>query len=117
MRRLFLAAVFAGLLLWADLPTRSPYPGHVRARLAIRDERGRATGVRLRITGVERGEYRAPLGHLSQVDPSRRMSGDLILGDDDTSPRRLHAYVYDGAAIDLAPGEYRVEARKGYEYA
>lgn len=117
MRRLLLAACFAGLLVWADLPTRSPYPGQVRARLDIRDERGRASGVRLRITGAERGEYRAPLGHPPQIDQSRRMSVDLILGDGETSPRRLYAYFSDGAEIDLPPGEYRVEARKGYEYA
>ena len=45
------------------------------------------------------------------------MSGDLILGDDETSPRRMHALVYDGAEIDLPPGDYRVDARKGLEYA
>ncbi len=44
------------------------------------------------------------------------MSGDLILGDDSTSPRELHAYVYDGAEIDLPPGRYRLQARKGLDY-
>ncbi len=116
MRRLLIASLFAGLLIFADLPTRSPFPGQVRVRLAIRDEAGRATGVRLRVTDAK-GAYWAPLGHLSQVDQSRRMSGDLILGDDETSPRRLYAYAYDRAEIDLAPGMYRVEARKGLEYA
>jgi hypothetical protein len=116
MRRLLLASLFAGLLIFADLPTRSPFPGQVRVRLSIRDEAGRATGVRLRVTDA-RGIYWAPLGHLSQVDQSRRMSGDLILGDDETSPRRMHAYVYDRAEIDVPPGTYRVEARKGLEYA
>lgn len=115
MRRLFVASLFAALLTFADLPTRSPLPGHVRARFSIRDERGRATGVRLRLTGPA-GSYWAPLGHLSQMDPSRRMSGDLILGDDETSPRQLWAYTYDGAEIDLPPGRYRIEARKGLEY-
>jgi hypothetical protein len=116
MHRLLIASLFAGLLIFADLPTRSPFPGQVRVRLAIRDEVGRATGVRLRVTDAK-GIYWAPLGHLSQVDQSRRMSGDLILGDDETSPRRLHAYVYDGAEMDLPPGRYRIEARKGLEYA
>ena len=116
MRRVLLASLFAALLIFADLPTRSPFPGQVRAKLAIRDEAGRATGVRLRITDTK-GVYWAPLGHLSQVDQSRRMSGDLILGDDETSPRRLYAYVYDGAEVDLPPGSYRLEARKGLEYA
>ena len=116
MRRLMIASLFAGLLIFADLPTRSPFPGQVRVRLAIRDEAGRATGVRLRVTD-SKGMYWAPLGHLPQVDQTRRMSGDLILGDDETSPRRLHAYVYDGAEIDLPPGSYRVEARKGLEYS
>ena len=116
MRRLTIASLFAGLLIFADLPTRSPFPGQVRVRLAIRDEAGLATGVRLRVTD-SKGIYWAALGHLPQVDQTRRMSGDLILGDDETSPRRLHAYVYDGAEIDLPPGSYRVEARKGLEYS
>ena len=115
MRRLLIASFFAGLLIFADLPTRSPVPGQMRVRLAIRDEAGRATGVRLRVTDAK-GVYWAALGHLSQIDQSRRMSGDLILGDDETSPRRLHSYVYDGAEIDLPPGEYRIEARRGLEY-
>lgn len=115
MRRLFVASLFAALLIFADLPTRSPLPGQMRTRLSIRDEHGRATGVRLRLTDSA-GAYWAPLGHLSQIDQSRRMSGDLILGDDETSPRQLFAYAYDGAQIDLKPGPYRMEARKGLEY-
>ena len=116
MSRLMIASLFAGLLTFADLPTRSPFPGQVRVRFAIRDEASRATGVRLRVTDKS-GVYWAPLGRLSQVDQSRRMSGDLILGDDETSPRRLYAYLYDGAEMDLPPGSYRLEARKGLEYA
>ena len=115
MPRILVALLFGGLLIFADLPTRSPFPGQVRVKLAIRDEAGRATGVRLRVTDAA-GVYWAPLGHLSQVDQGRRMSGDLILGDDETSPRRLHAYVRDGAELDVPPGRYRVEARKGLEY-
>jgi len=115
LQRMPLAAGFLGLLVYADLPTRSPFPGHVRAKLAIRDEAGRPSGVRLRVTN-DQGEYFAPLGHLSQIDATRRMSGDLMLGDDETSPRRLYAYVYDGHEIDLPPGYYTFEARKGYEF-
>jgi hypothetical protein len=115
MKRTALAVIFVTILGLADRPTRTPFPGHIRAKLSIVDERGQPTGVRLRITNAA-GEYFAPLGHLTQPDGSRRMSGDLILGDDETSPRRLHAYVYDGAEIDLPPGTYRMEARKGHEY-
>jgi hypothetical protein len=44
------------------------------------------------------------------------MAGDLILGDGKETPLTLYALVYDGAQIDLPPGRYRLEARKGYEY-
>jgi hypothetical protein len=115
MRRALLASLFIAMLVLADRPTRTPFPGEIRARLSIVDERGQPTGVRLRVTNSA-GDYFAPLGHLSQTDTTRRSAGDLILGDDNTSPRRLYAYVYDGAEIDLPPGEYRVEARKGLEY-
>ncbi|MFN7923201.1 MAG: CehA/McbA family metallohydrolase [Bryobacteraceae bacterium] len=115
MRRTLLASAFAGLLLFADLPTRSPYPGFVRLKFSIRDEAGRATAARVRITDAK-GEYWAPLGHLPQPDQSRRTAGDLILGDDETSPRRLYAYVYDGHQIDLPPGDYTLDASKGLDY-
>ncbi|MBI3680198.1 MAG: CehA/McbA family metallohydrolase [Acidobacteria bacterium] len=116
MKRTFLAVLFAGLLSLAQFPTREPYPGHARVRIEIRDQDGRPTGVRLRVTNAS-GEYFAPLGHLPQPDPARRMSGDLILGDGDASPLELHAYLYDGHAIDLPAGRYIFEARKGFEYA
>ena len=114
--RLGVFLLFSGLLLLADLPTRRPYPGHARVKLQVRTENGTPTGVRLRVTN-QAGDYFAPLGHLSQPDPARRMSGDLILGDGETSPLELHAYVYDGAEIDLPPGNYTFHARKGFEYA
>ncbi len=69
----------------------------------------------MRVTN-ESGEAFAPLGHLPRPDPSRRMSGDLILGDGDSSPLEVHAYVYDGHQIDLRPGKYTFQARKGFEY-
>lgn len=114
-KRIVLASAFCSLLVYADLPTRQPYPGHARVKLVIRAANGRPTGVRLRVTDAA-GEYFAPLGHLPFVDTSRRTAGDLILGDDETSPRELHALVYDGAEIDLPPGEYTFTARKGFEY-
>lgn len=114
-RRLLAAAGFSALLVLADLPTRQPYPNHVRIRLAIRDEEGRPTGLRLRVTDAA-GRYYAPLGHLPLVDLSRRTAGDLILGDDKETPRELHALVYDGALIDLPPGDYTFAASKGLEY-
>jgi len=113
--RAILAAAFLSALLIAQRPASSPFPGHVRARFSILDEQKGPTGVRLRITNPQ-GEYFAPLGHLSQVDTSRRSAGDLILGDDETSPRRLYAYVYDGAEIDLPHGRYSLEATKGPDY-
>jgi hypothetical protein len=115
VKRALIAAIFAALLVWAQLPTREPYPGHARVRIEIRDEAGRPTGVRLRVTN-ESGEAFAPLGHLPRPDPGRRMSGDLILGDGDASPLEVHAYVYDGHQIDLPPGKYTFYARKGFEY-
>lgn len=115
MKRFALLAVFAGLLLVAQYPTRDPYPGHARVTIQIRDEQGRPAGVRLRVTN-QAGDYFAPLGHLSMADTTRRMSGDLILGDGDTSLLELHAYVYDRHPIDLPPGRYTFHARKGFEY-
>ncbi|MBI3209502.1 MAG: CehA/McbA family metallohydrolase [Candidatus Solibacter usitatus] len=109
MKRAFIAAAFAALLLIAQ------YPGESRVRLEVRDAAGRPAGVRLRVTN-EAGEYFAPLGHLSQPDPQKRMSGDLLLGDNDTAPYELYAYVYDGQLIDLPFGNYRFHARKGFEY-
>jgi hypothetical protein len=114
-KRLFIAAGFCGLLVFADLPTRQPYPGNARVKLAIRTPDDRPTGLRLRITDAE-GNYHAPLGHLPQIDTSRRTAGDLILGDDEITPRELWALVYDGAEIDLPRGEYNFVARKGFEY-
>lgn len=115
MKRALLASLFGALLLLAQFPTRQPYPGQARVTLRIRDAAGVAAGVRLRVTNVA-GEYFAPLGHLPQPDPSRRMSGDLLLGDGETSPLEVHAYVYDGQQIDLPPGRYTFAARKGFEY-
>lgn len=114
-RRLLAAAAFSALLVLADLPTRRPYPNHVRLRLDIRDEDGRPTGLRLRVTDAA-GRYFAPLGHLPLVDLTRRSAGDLILGDDQETPRELHALVYNGALIDLVPGDYTFAAGKGLEY-
>lgn len=116
MRRLGLILAFGSLLLLAQFPTRDAYPGHARVSIDVRDESGAATGVRLRVTN-QAGDYFAPLGHLALPDPTRRMSGDLILGDGETSLLELHAYVYDGAQIDLPPGRYTFHARKGFEYA
>ena len=113
--RFVLVAGCCGLLVFADLPTRKPYPGHARVTLSIRTDSGRPTGARLRVTNAA-GEYFAPLGHLPVVDSSRRTAGDLILGDDEKTPREVHALVYDGAQIDLPLGEYRFVTRKGFEY-
>lgn len=116
MLRALLVTLFAALLLLAQFPTREPYPGQSRVRLSIFDADGKPAGVRLRVTNSA-GDYFAPLGHLPLPDPSRRMSGDLLLGDAETSLLELHAYVYDNAEIDLPPGRYTFHARKGFEYA
>jgi hypothetical protein len=115
MKRLLIVTAFASLLVYADLPTRRAFPGQTRVRLSMRDEAGRPTGVRLRVTNAA-GEYYAPLGHLPMPDRARRPANDLILGDGDQIPLELHALVYDGAEIDLPPGRYRFAARKGLEY-
>ena len=115
LKRILLAAACCCLLVFADLPTRQPLAGHARIKLSVRASDGRPTGLRLRVTNAS-GEYFAPLGHLPQVDTSRRTAGDVILGDDETAPRELWALVYDGAEIDLPPGEYTFTARKGFEY-
>lgn len=110
---------FAALLglaaLFADLPTRQPFPGHARVTLSIQKEGGKPTGARIRVTNAA-GEYFAPLGHLPAPDRTRRSAGDLILGDGEQSPLEMHALVYDGARIDLPPGRYTIQARKGLEY-
>lgn len=116
MKRTLLAAIFGALLIFADLPTRSPFPGQARVKLSIRTEDHTPTGVRLRVTNSA-GDYFAPLGHLPVPDPTRRSAGDLILGDGTETPLELHALVYDGAEIDLPPGRYKFTARKGLEYA
>lgn len=116
MKRLLWGAVFVSLLALAQFPTREPYAGHARLRIEVRDADGRTTGSRLRVTNTA-GEYFAPLGHLPRPDRTRRSFGDLILGDDETSPAQVHAYVYEGALIDLPPGRYSIEAAKGFEYA
>jgi hypothetical protein len=115
MRRFLLALLFTGLLLIAQFPTREAYPGQARVRIEVRGPDAKPTGVRLRVTN-EKGEYFAPLGHLPLPDPTRRMSGDLILGDGDAAPLEVHAYVYDGRLIDLPPGRYTFAARKGFEF-
>ena len=50
MRRLLIASLFAGLLIFADLPTRSPFPGKCGSGCRSATKSGRATGVRLRVT-------------------------------------------------------------------
>ncbi len=94
------------LLLLAIGPTDS------RVRLAIHDEAGKPTGVRLRVTDGA-GIYFAPLGHQPIADRNHKTPGDLLLGD---GPFELHAYVYNGVEIDLPPGRYLFAARKGFEY-
>ncbi len=113
--RLALLLSFGSLLVWSDIATRRPLPGLARITLSIVTETGRPTGARIRLTNTA-GEYFAPLGHLTKPDISRRTAGDLILGDGKDTPLTLYALVYDGALIDLPPGRYLVEARKGYEY-
>ena len=115
MKRSGLIAIFAALLIYADLPSRQPLPGFSRVKLKIQDGLGKPTGVRLRVTNAA-GDYFAPLGHLPQPDPDRRSAGDLILGDGTETPLELHAEVYDGTEIDLPPGRYTFAARKGLEY-
>jgi hypothetical protein len=109
-----LAIAFAGLALLAQRETEKPFPGQSRVRLSIRATTG-PTGVRLRVTNAG-GQYFAPLGHLPTPDGTRRMAGDVILGDGDESPLEVHALVYDGAEIDLPFGRYTFAARKGLEY-
>lgn len=116
VRRILAASAFTALLVYAQFPTRQAYPGQTRVRLNIRTAGGSPAGARLRVLD-NGGAYFAPLGHLSQPDPTRRMSGDVILGDGDTSLLELHAYVYDGTEIDLPPGRYTFHLRKGFEYA
>lgn len=115
MRRASLFTVFLALLALAQFPTRDAFPGFARVTLKITDENGKSAGIRLRVTNSS-GDYFAPLGHLPIPDPTKRMSGDLLLGDGDTSLLEMHAYVYDGQQIDLPPGQYTVQARKGFEY-
>ncbi len=113
-RTLFLI-LFCALLAFSDYATRQPMPGFARVTLRIRNEKNEATGLRLRVTNAA-GEYYAPLGHLPKPDLSRRNSNDLILGDDMTTPRQMHALVYDGAEIDVPVGRYNLHANKGFEY-
>ena len=87
-----------------------------RVRIQVRDEKGRATGVRLRVLDAG-GRPVTPLGHMAVPDPTSRSAGDVILGDGDVTPFEVHALVYDGAEIDLPPGHYTLMARKGFEYA
>ncbi len=86
-------------------------PTESRVRLSIR-EAGKPTGIRLRVTDGA-GIYFAPLGHQPIAERNHKTPGDLLLGD---GPFELHAYVYDGAEIDLPPGRYLFAARKGFEY-
>jgi len=114
-KRLTLLSVFASLLVYADHASRQPFPGNARIKILVRTESGKPTGVRLRVTNAA-GEYFAPLGHLPVPRPASRSAGDLILGDGEKSPFELHALVYDGAEIDLPPGDYTFHATKGFEY-
>ena len=84
-------------------------------RIHVENQSGDSTGIRLRVVNSA-GDYFAPLGHLPSPDTTKRMAGDVILGDGDTSPLELHAYVYDNTEIDLPPGRYTFQARKGLEY-
>ncbi len=97
------------------LPSRQPYPGEARVTLAIHDERGRSTGLRLRVTDAA-GNYFPPLGHLPLPDKNSRGATDVILGDGEDTAFEVHALVYNGAQIDLPPGRYTFVARKGFEY-
>ncbi|MBI3472176.1 MAG: CehA/McbA family metallohydrolase [Candidatus Solibacter usitatus] len=110
-----MASAFVALLVWADLPTRKPFPGHARVKLSIHGPDGRPTGLRLRVTNAA-GDYFAPLGHLPVPDATKRSAGDVILGDGGLAPLELHALVYNGAQIDLPPGRYTFAARRGLEY-
>ena len=114
-KRTAILICFCALLAFADYATRQPMPGFSRVTLRIRNERNEPTGLRLRVTNAA-GEYYAPLGHLPKPDLSRRNSNDLILGDDVSVPRQVHALVYDGAEIDLPVGRYTLHANKGFEY-
>ena len=114
-KRLALLSVFASLLVYADHASRQPFPGSARVKIQIRTESGKPTGVRLRVTNAA-GEYFAPLGHLPMPSQTNRAAGNLILGDGEKSPFELHALVYDGAEIDLPPGDYTFHATKGFEY-
>ena len=114
-KRTLILILFCALLAFSDYATRQPMPGFARVTLRIRNEKNEATGLRLRVTNAA-GEYYAPLGHLPKPDLSRRNSNDLILGDDITTPRQMHALVYDGAKIDVPVGRYNLHANKGFEY-
>jgi hypothetical protein len=115
LKRIALLLSFAGLLIYADIASRRPFPGNARVRISVHADAGRTTGLRLRITNAA-GEYFAPLGHLTAPNPGARNANDLILGDNKDTPLTLYALVYDGAQIDLPPGRYHLEARHGYEY-
>jgi len=115
MRRAFFCILFVSLAIYADLATRRPFPGRARVRIEVRTETGHPTGVRLRITNAA-GAYFPPLGHLPVPNAGARSAGDLVLGDNKTTPLTLYALVYEGAQVDLPPGRYHVEARHGYEY-
>jgi hypothetical protein len=115
MKRIALLLSSAVLLIYADIAARRPLPGFARVRISVRTDHGSSTGVRIRIVN-DKGEYFAPLGHLPVPNPGARNANDLILGDNKTSPFTLYALLYDGALVDLPPGNYHVEARHGYEY-
>ena len=94
-KRYLLLPLFSALIIYADLATRQPPPGHARITLRIRSKNSEPTGLRLRVTNTA-GDYFAPLGHLPMPDVTRRNSNDLILGDGEETPLQLHALVYDG---------------------
>jgi hypothetical protein len=112
--RVLILFLFCALLAFSDYATLQPLPGFARVTLRIRNEKNETTGLRRRVTNAA-GEYYAPLGHLPKPDLSRRDSNDLILGDV-TTPRQMHALVYDGAEIDVPAGRYNLHANKGFEY-
>lgn len=94
---------------------RAAEPEVQRLPIRVRDENGRASGVRLRILDSF-GRPVAPLGHMAAPEPTSRSAGDVILGDGEHRPFEVHALIYDGAEVDLLPGRYSMVGRKGFEY-
>ncbi len=82
-------------------------------RVVVRDaDTGRPTPARIHFSGP-RGEYIAPYGHHSQINPGWFMDygADVLVGG------RSFAYVDGEFTTDLPVGELYVEICKGFEYA